>query len=256
VTPEQPEWLYYLGRRDESLRVRVVVTRRDDTTEVLNLESFEARTGQLYAIKTGFDQLGLSIDFTNPIVSYSVALISIAEPVTEFYQYRVTLDGASWDRYFLFGNSLGGFDTVRGTGRQTSAVDISTATARRIVTAADRAAYRGEDFDYDRRLRGTFSGSIGYRTLPEILHLRDMLLSDTVYIIDRQESRFVPIQTEAGSVNLFKDGDDLFGLDFRYRHAWEEANIDVADYGTNIINTTEFPHPTVPSAPADPEIGG
>jgi len=257
ITPSQPEWLYYLGRQSRTLRVRLILTRRDNTTETIDLENFAESIGQIYAFKTGFDQLGLSIDLANPIVKYAVVLVeSGVTEVTERYQYRITLDGSPWDRFFLFGNSLGGFDTVRGTGRQTSAVEISSATARRIVTAADRAQFKGQYFEYDRQMRGRFRGSIGYKTLPRVLQLREMLLSESVYIVDQQGIRFVPIQIDAGSVNLFKDGDDLFGVDFSYQHAWEEQNIDIADYGEAIV-TGEQPTPTIPTLPADPEtIGG
>lgn len=243
VTMIQPEWLYWVGRSEVlDAKIKVVSTMRDDTTATEIKGEYDISLGEVIYIKAGFYQLGLVYNPSNPIVSYTVQLVDDEEnEISEAFEFQLTADCLEWERYYLFGNSVGGCDTVRGTGKVAINLDTEAQEARRLTTAEVIDNGRGQEFQYNKRQRSVYEGSIGYKPIAYILYLRDMLLSNEVWAIDVEDQSFVPILVNNGSVRFFKDGEDLYTLRWQYRLAYEDCSVGFNKIYSGIIVTSEDP---------------
>lgn len=238
VTYEQPVWLYWLGRQARTLEIAGTITRRSGATEDYVRGQIEERVGEMLLLKAGFTQLQLAENESDPAIQYTLYLQNAEGAVSETFTFSLTGRCNDWTRYILFANSLGGCDTVRITGKQITRVESSAQESSRIVTAQTVDAGLGEDFQYDRRSRVNYQGSIGHRSAAYISYLQEMLNSPAAWLVDVSAARFNPILLDTGNVNLLKDDEDLFSLEFSYRHAWEDISLGITDDG-NRISLTE-----------------
>jgi len=235
ISIDQPEWLYWMGRAFGKLDIFVTATHRSGVITTYERPGLTAQLGQVYAIKAGFQQLNLPIVEDDPIINYRVELINnVSSSVSESVLYTITGVCGEYERFFLFGNSLGGCDTVRATGKFIAHLDTVGQDAQRIVTEDTINEGRGADFQYNVRGRNAFEGSVGYRSASYIAYLQELLLSPEAWIIDVQNLRFNPILIDRGTIEVIKDSEDLFTLRFRYRHAWEEKGLGVSEDGQRI----------------------
>lgn len=244
VTSEQPVWLYWLGRADaRSIRIAGNFTRRSGATGTFLRGLFVETRGIPVALKAGMQQLNLPDTAADPIISYRVWLInSTATVISEVFTFAVTAQCGEFNRYFLFANSQGGCDTVRATGKHETSLAVSSQEGKRYVSPAELE--RGEDFQYGRTSRAVFEGSVGYKSASYLAYLQDMLNAPSAWLVDIPNSRLNPILISAGDYRLFKDGDDLFTLKFRYTFAWEDAHAGIRDDGSRII-VAQTPEPDV-----------
>ncbi|MEL6140682.1 MAG: hypothetical protein AAFU67_03600, partial [Bacteroidota bacterium] len=228
VTTNQPTWLYWLGRQEgRLLRLRVQHERRSGATITLTLGQFNERLGQLFCLSTGYRQLSTPDSSVDPVVRYNVFLADAqGDVVSETVTYEVSTECEDWERFYLVGNSLGGFDCWRGTGRMKIGSNSTTREGRRNVSAEDVREGIGEDFHYLRQHRVTYDGSIGHVSRHQIVRLQNLLVSTEVKMVDVNTQRFVPILVEPGSVELTKDGNDLDALQFRFKLAFEDHAIE------------------------------
>ena len=234
VTYDQPEWLYWIGRQFGVLVIRITATQRSGTVSLYNRGGVSVSLGDVVAVKTGYNQLNLPDTPDDPIVKYVVELTTGGSVVSEAFEYRITGNCGEYERYFLFGNSLGGCDTVRATGKFRTRIETTAQEARRVVNPAVIGDSRGQYFQYERLGRNTYEGSVGYRSAAYIAYLQELLLSPEVWLVDTVAQRFNPILIDTGTLDILKDGDDLYTLRFAYRHAWEEQGLGVTDDGQRI----------------------
>lgn len=245
VTFDQPEYLYWLVRRTDVISLRVVATTRDQTETEYLLSNFEAEFGQVIYLKTGFTQLGLTIDPANPVVSYTVQLLdSKLDPISELIRYNLTAECLAWERYFLFGNSIAGCDTVRGTGKVQVRVSHQSQSGSRIVSKSSIREGQGRDFLFNRRGRVRVDGRIGYKSRAYILYLRELLLADECWEIDVNSQQFIPLIIDDRTVRLIKDDQDLYSLEWSYQYAFEECALGSASGGSTDIVIPDGPGPT------------
>lgn len=231
VTHHQPEWLYWIGRESRNLSMRITIKKRSGTQVIFSRGTAGMELGKVWLLKTGFDQLNLPDDPEDPTVMYTVELTQEAVVVSEAITYYLSGDLSEYERYFVFGNSLGGCDTVRATGKFIARLARTVQQAQRIVTPAVLAEGRGQDFSYQVRGRGSYEGSVGYKSAAYVAYLEDLLESPEAWIVDPMSRLFTPIQIDAGNYDIIKDGDDLFTLRFSYTHAWDEQGIGISDTG-------------------------
>lgn len=235
---DEPWWLYWIGNTTSpaTLRLRCIATKASGATSTYTFSSYTLAEGEVVAIKAGFKQLGLPEIEDDPIVSYQLFLITnLGAEASERITARIVGAYGQWRRFFAFGNPLAGIDTVRATGKWTTALELTDQRARRPITQQLTQQGRGPDFAVDRRGRASFEGSVGHRSPAYVAYLQELLLAPEAWVIDEVNLRFVPITIDAGSVSLFKDGDDLFTLRFRYSHAWQDTSLGATDDGSRII---------------------
>lgn len=227
TTMEQPEWLYWIGRADHTLLLRVETTAYDGTETTYTLsDGYDFELGVVAYIKTGFTQLGLTYDPANPIIAYTVYLVDGADFIwSEKREYILDADCVKWERYFLFGNSLGGCDTLRATGKSEATINYEAQQAERILSQEVIENGRGQYFQYNRSQRVSFEARVGYISKEQLLYLHELLLSEEAWMIDVDTEEFIPIVISPGSVDFFKDGQDLYTLTFNYEYAFEDCAI-------------------------------
>lgn len=246
ITYEQPLWLYWVGRAVRTVEISVKAYHRSGAESTYTRDSYAEQIGEVIAIKAGFTQLQLPGNDADPIVKYEVWLESSSAAVSEVFTFKVTGQCAEFTRYFLFANSLGGCDTVRATGKHLTKIDTITQDGSRIIDDGTIADGLGEDFHYNRRSRALFEGSVGYKSAEYVAYLQDLLNAPAAWLVDVGRGRFNPLLIDAGSTDLLKDGEDLYTLRFRYRHAWEEAHAGITDDGQRIIIETDLQGPDIP----------
>lgn len=238
VAADEPWWLYWIGNTSSPtpLRLRCIATRSSGATSTYTYTTATIAHGQVWAIKAGWAQLGMPWTPDDPITSYQLFLVSsTGTEVSERITARIVGQYGQPRRFFAFGNPLGGIDTVRASGKWATSLDLTDLPARRPISPALSQQGRGPDFSTERRGRAMFEGSVGHVPAAYIAYLQELLLAPEAWIIDVPNLRWVPITVDAAQVQLFKDGDDLFTLRFRYRHAWQDLSMGATDDGSRII---------------------
>lgn len=133
--------------------------------------------------------------------------------ISEIRRFNVAHETPPFARYFLFQNSLGGWDTLRTTGKGSSAFEYERSTASRIP-GFDFTDLDHHLIQYQAREDKTITASTGWLTVEEADWIRDFCLSPQVYEIIGQQ--LIPIVIMSKSARQAKDGENLWFLDFEY----------------------------------------
>lgn len=215
---------------DAVIRSKVYFADGTDQTDDKSVHSFEYR--KIYKITTSLKQLGYTNDIANPIIKYEVWLVGQwlgGGDLSEKMTYIIDPKMMDYERFYAFGNSYGGVDVVRGTGKLVHNPKYSSKTASVYeVTgiANDVNADKAQLFQYDKKETIYYKGSTGHHSLEYINYLKEILLSDDVRWIDIPKKNFLQILVTTTSVNLWKDDDDLYQLEWEYRFAFDDYSHD------------------------------
>lgn len=186
VCPCQEEYLYFLlnlSPLPSQVKLRVRTTLADGTRTVdtyltiSNLARF-----QVICCPVGPQALELSGD----VVKYEVWLSDQDDQrFSEVRTYHIDRRKHRFERYLIFSNSLGGFDTLRLLGRAFEESDVYANTARR-----ERDPEKGIDFlDLEVISTGEESGiSISTGIFEEndtvyLDYLRELMMAEQVYLV-------------------------------------------------------------------------
>lgn len=123
-------------------------------------------------------------------------------------------------RYFIYGNSLGNYSTLRTTGQGDSGFDIAKETAETILPQG----YKPQDapeFDFDLSLKYVESVSTGFYTKYQIDSLADIFLSSAVYRFIDDKS--IPVTITTKNPKKYKDDDYLYATKFDYSSRFSDA---------------------------------
>jgi len=133
--------------------------------------------------------------------------------ISEIRRFYVNQEESPFTRYFLFRNSIGGWDTLRTTGKFLSVYEYERSTAIRIPGL--------EMNDQDHRLiqtavseEKTYAASTGWLTREQMDWLRDFCLSGEIYEV--QSQNLIPVVLSSKTARQAKDGENLWFLDFEY----------------------------------------
>lgn len=228
VTFDQPEFLYFFldASTNRDLELFISYTLQNDTfgTETKSLGTVSANS--LIWLKVGLEYLNITVPPSNPIKSYEIRVRDVTGTTTdisETFSFTVTLDQTDYSRFFLFGNSLGGCDVVRGTGKVKSMATYSKTESLQDAESDDQV---GGVLVLNKRQQSTYSGSLGFKDEFYIKQLQELLLSDQVWEIDIENGEYIPLVVDTSSVELFQDDDDLYKMRWEYRHAFFECALE------------------------------
>ncbi|MBW6475234.1 MAG: hypothetical protein K0B14_19055, partial [Anaerolineaceae bacterium] len=133
--------------------------------------------------------------------------------ISEIRRFYVNQDEIPFVRYFLFRNSIGGWDTLRTSGKFSPIFEYERSTAIRIPGL--------EMTDQDHRLiqtgvaeEKTYSASTGWLTREQMDWIRDFCLSGEIYEVQGQN--LIPVVLTSKTARQAKDGENLWFLDFEY----------------------------------------
>jgi len=142
ISPTQKEYLYFLlnmSPMPEEIRLRVRITRADGSREIMTKSTIEGlRPFQVVCCPVGPADLGLESN----VVKFEAWLSDIAnQRFTEVRAYYIDRRDHAFERFLLFSNSLGGFDTLRLLGQSSQETDVTKTTSNK-----ERPAGKGLDF--------------------------------------------------------------------------------------------------------------
>lgn len=226
VSPGQQEFLYYLNVEQNlpTAYLHVKANHTDGTTTQLQPLSLANATDRLLIIPAGYDQLQLGT-LAKKVSSYQVWISAAADSAStlnksEERHYIVDYHYYKEPRYFLYQNSLGGFNTLRTTGETEEGTEVDIQEGERTV-GDEYSPADSQYFSYGatfREKRKVNTGQLLYRE--ELRHLREFFTSNYIYEIIG--GRFVRIILEGSRHNLGKSSSSEYFAEFEYRYAHNE----------------------------------
>ena len=221
VSVTQEEYLYFLlncSPLPTTVYRRVEVSYEDGSDDLLTIGSVtNAALYQVVCMPVGFTALGLGNLFKK-VVQYRVWLSDQNHyRISEIRTFLPDLLHRPQERFLLFSNSLGGFDTLRLTGEGTS--QLST---QRSLAQIERPASAPIDFSELKviAIQGEreFTISTGYFErdgVAQIAYLDELLLAEEVYLITEKGHSVVELTTT--SLIDQEDNPDLLARTFSFR---------------------------------------
>lgn len=129
----------------------------------------------------------------------------------------------SWERYFVFRNQLGGYESMRTKGALTNLLNISQPTNERSYVADTCEPFA--QFFQD-PATGQYGARIntGYQRKEWIRYWIDAFLqSPDRYLVDEAREEFIPIVVEPSSLEFERDGQGVHSFAFTFRYAYDTA---------------------------------
>ena len=154
-----------------------------------------------------------------------------SERISEIRTYHIDRTFQENQRYFLFRNSLGGFDTLRTTGDQEDTLDYDRVSISKILSA-DFTEMDHENATGFVSESMVYKANTGWRTREEISWLRDFFLSRQVFLIN--VNKLVPVVVTTTQARHRVDKEELYYLEFEYRRSY------VSEFYSREIVTAEF----------------
>ncbi len=191
VLPDQPEFLYFLvpvaGLAGFRCRLRVFFA--DATVAELTVaEGPAAERYEVFCLPAGPGQLNLAAQEAAAgaaVVRYELDVVDAGgAPLSEARTYVLDRRPAPGRRYFLYANSLGGFNTLVCRGR--AALDFATKTSTSENARAPGYDPLRGDYTINRRTGlPTLKCYTGPRSAAQLVADRDFLLSERVLLLDQ-----------------------------------------------------------------------
>ncbi len=227
--PDQPDWIYLFTQNDRTgVAPNVVVTYEDNTTEIFSIPnlSFDLVKDRLYWFSVGLKQMNISLPTDKQVVRYTWRLSNV-EQTLHYASINFEIDCAPhpWNLYLLMSNGLGGCESVRLKGKTNKDFAVKREKFQKVRTAS----WTIEDGDYGNfNTRGghVYRANTGwYEDTNYLEHLQQLLLGD-IWLIDTINSRFMKVTADSNSFrDVKKDDEDLFALNFNFRSASIDQNV-------------------------------
>lgn len=226
VTTSQQEYIYlfsYFSIFDTTTPVvvnaNIYYTDGTNTTITCFEEIFE--NYKEYIIPAGHDALNLaSVNPSKNITKWEIEVISSEYgAMIPTQTYTLPIRCSYNELYFLFENSLNGFDTLRTTTNPVVGFQVSKEEFQKTI-AYDYAAANGERTIHNLHATKRVKLSTGWVDFKFIKYLQEFLTSERIYQIDGQ---FLPVQLIGNSFQLYKNDEQLFALEFEYEYLFEST---------------------------------
>lgn len=225
VSPHQREFLYYIAPAAGTYTLNTDIVFEDGSTQTAYsgvAPSVVAQKHDVLLFPCGYYALGLD-QFQSPgVASWEVYLTGDKSEKQKFvldcsYQPR--------DRFYLFANSLGGYDTLRATGRLKENI-LTTSVAAQQARPVFYDATEPYIKNVDTQSQGVFTQDTGLLSSPGADWLRDLLISEDPLRIGAQYhnpqalGEYWPIAIGRGESPIREDDNFLYGQAFRYTDAF------------------------------------
>jgi len=225
LSVDQPEFISWLNATgaNRNIGLRVIITYTDTTTDTINPiladTNHTVKAGEVVHVPVGYTALALAaVDVAKTVCEWTVTLIDDTSPTPLTYSItrRYVLDSypRKQSRYLLWLNSLGGLDTLRCTGVQSTTRRTAKESLERYL-APDYAALDGQADallsadQYEAKLQS------GYMTARERMAAQDIFAARHAFLV--QNDRMERIVVSASSVLVQQDNDDLAAMVIDYR---------------------------------------
>lgn len=225
VSPKQREYLYFLLNMEpfpEKINLRIRRTKADGTRETLTHSTIEGlRPFQVICCPVGAEALGLGDD----IARYEIWLSDAEnERFSEVRAYNIDRRKHAFERFVVFSNSLGGFDTLRLLGRASQESDVTRATTRK-----ERPAGKGLDFSELEIISVTENSGIKFSTgfferdaATYLDYMRELMVAEVV-LMDT-EYGFEALNMITSNLEYHKDRPGLIERTFEFQRTYSDKN--------------------------------
>lgn len=225
VSPKQREYLYFLLNMDpfpETIHLRIRKTKTDGTRETVSASVIEGlRPFQVICCPVGAETLGLGDD----IARYEIWLSDAEnQRFSEVRAYNIDRRKHAFERFVVFSNSLGGFDTLRVLGRASQESDVTRATTRK-----ERPAGMGLDFSELEIINVTENSGIKFSTgfferdaATYLDYLRELTVAEVV-LLDTDYG-FEALNMITSNLEYQKDRPGLVERTFEFQRTYSDKN--------------------------------
>ncbi|MDJ1468154.1 DUF5977 domain-containing protein [Xanthocytophaga flava] len=217
VQIDQPEYLDFLtnfsGLTTLHLKVKSFQANGTSTTETKATVG-GIQVNSIYRCAVGFTQLGLDASVTR----YEVWLENqIGTTVSEVRSFQLDSRYRRNQKYILFQNGMGGFDTLCFTGRSQKTLSVTSSLVQRFLSE-DYAVRDGEFEISEVSGESTIEISTGFVSQKYFAYFQDFFLSERIYLLGAKGPVPYSIQTK----DLLYDIDDetLFGTKVKLKAAY------------------------------------
>ncbi len=218
----QTEKLYYLVQDTKtSLDLKIEITYNDGTAQsTVTKESIaNPQVKGVYEFALTLNTLQLS-GYDGSTIQHFRAWVEDGDSnrISEIRTFEMDYEPHENIRYFLFQNSLGGFDTLRITGDVSDSIEHERVDITKILGSAFTEVDHKIEAGIIREIK-KYSANTGWKTEADVSWLRDFLLSKQIYQVS-DANKLIPILITSTSANQRRDRDDLFSISFEYRRAF------------------------------------
>lgn len=216
VQTDQPEFLYWINLTgaDQQLSALVNLYLTDGSSYFFDMPALAVGANQKAYLPVSFLTLAkVRIPIGKACSSYDVRFKNTDGTfLSKTYTYLLD-QYREFPRYFIYLNSLGGYQTLYTWGRAENSMGRTKTDISRQVSDQEAATY-GRDQETTIRIRPSTIVNTGYNTQRDILLLNDFLASEEKYMVSN--GRLVPIGISSDKVDLPKDGDSLNAAQFEF----------------------------------------
>lgn len=223
VQQAQPEWLYWLNLtgNDIVIKLQIDIYYSDGTRSKFSTATITAEANGKYYIGSGYNQINISGNsLTGKTCSYYTARVVGTTGVYLSVLYTYVLDTyKEFPRYFVYLNSLGGYQTLYTYGRSQFETDRTKDDLVRQVNYPEQAV-TGKQLEANIRLQDKCTINTGYKTSREISLLRDFLASPEKYWYYKGD--FIPIGVSSDNIKQPADAENLPAAQFIFNPLYDE----------------------------------
>jgi hypothetical protein len=228
VRVDQPEFLYFLNYNVKTTIKLVVDIHYADGTTELYYPWTESGTAQydVYEIVTTYNTIGLATKAAvkgSAITEYRVWVEDNASNhLSEKYRYVVETSPVLFDRYFIFKNSLGTYDTLRTTGLGAKNIKITSTTTKQYVSPESYTYQTRQKKQSNKLADVTFKVNTGLledKIMADYL-ISEFMISDDIYMVLGDYVYPVVLNTENSGV--YEDDNYTFFGEFEVEMSFTE----------------------------------
>lgn len=232
---EAPERLFFLNTTTATtIRLYVFIKYTDGTTATVLLKSMD-RIAQfmVYEFQTSYKHLPSS---TKTVKEYHIFLTDQNDKrISAIKKYIPDYKTYPYKAYFMFRNSLGGFDTLICTGIKTNTNNLSRTTIQKDAETGMKAQSGNE-------LSAAWQATTGSMNREYRDFISDFMLSPEIYWV--RGGRLLKIINVSSADPAYDDDADRFIASFNFELAWNETHYSpVFDFAATGGSTTVISNP-------------
>lgn len=232
VSMDQPDWIYFIALVTGNIDLVVTRNYHDGTTDFYTAVTMAVTANKAYWVQAGFYQLKAQLDPVpdKEIVGYQVSLIyGIQNAFTAYY--ILDHECPSWEKYILYQNGFGGYESVHMKGLTKYTHRVTRETFQR--TRWKDFDIQTGDIDQIRTLGGAvFNTHTGHYPPYYCDHLRQLLhgkmwMIDLDLAADLSQYRFKRIMCETDTIEPHQEDSGPHGFAITYSHAWLDDGFNI-----------------------------
>lgn len=231
VTPEQPEFLYFLTNYSKPItQINVEVTEyRSEAYHRVALSLSNTSNMQAYCIPVGMKALNISSD----VKAYSVYLTNQdGFVISEFRTFRVEKRHRRYKKYFLFENSLGVYDSLPVFGETEELKKVTKQVGEKVI-GYDYLASASETVVTDRTAVKEMKVAIDWSSKKVANYLTDFLYSRAIFLKTDRSLLAMECVSEALAI---PDKSNFHGISVTLRYGQKETNFSDLPVLTGIVS--------------------